>query len=215
MGLTSDFAGAPGTMESMFRGTRGIVGWVLVAAALTAEAKDKGGSGLGVILSTDYQAPAPATMGFNLGLDFSRFARLTGGFGASLQTNENVAPLYIKSLFTSMAYIFLLGQVKWMSIYNFFSGDDDTLSMLGTAGARFELFVPGWKVSPTIGIAAASYDVTPEGFHDLTSGSHVYYTAGLDLLSDGLNVRAGLNYSPQLPAKWKYGFYAGIGVAAW
>ena len=74
-----------------------------------------------------------------------------------------------------------------------------------TLGGAFNLFVPGWNFSPTVGVGYAAITVTISGTTETlsqsvggfaASDSHTYVIAGIDwVTSGGFNLGAGVNIS--------------------
>lgn len=128
--------------------------------------------------------PAPTLIGINLAYNVTDFLRASAGYGSL-------------SVATSLSF-----------------GSDGSLTANEASAKTFGVgvrgLVPGWSVSPTVGLhfAHVSYSgaggLTVGGFQE--SGSHIYGSLGVDWqASFGLNLSAGYNYS----------FKSGIGGSAY
>lgn len=184
--------------------------------------------------------PSAASLGLGLNLtSFFRLHANLGGYNNALANaprgvyNYTLAPIeagavaVVKPLFFGLAWFFdgLINFVtsghneKHLKYEDFWAGGSykrlkspylDSQAVLSYGGGS-QLFVPGWKLSPTAGIDWAHYDSSGSAYGLKGTGSHTYYKGGLDWQGvDGGNAAAGLNFCPNFTKK-ACGFYMSIG----
>ncbi|MGE4232546.1 MAG: hypothetical protein AB7F43_04375 [Bacteriovoracia bacterium] len=177
---------------------------------------------VGVLLSGN-GAPAPSPAGLELAINATSFLRFDAGFGAYTTEGPNLlrgaGNLTIRPILYAFAWLFdAIGQfmskgkvpthLKWSEYrYQYL----DSRKSLFTYGGGLKLFVPGWSLSPTVGANWAAYNVSGSPYGIGTSGTHIYYSGGLDFQSEGgFHLGVGYNYCPGLP-KIACGVYGTIG----
>ncbi len=80
-----------------------------------------------------------------------------------------------------------------------------------TYGGGAQLFIPGASLSPTAGASWARYDSKGDTYGLKGTGSHIYYSGGLDWQAkSGTNVAVGFNWCPKLSRR-ACGWYGQLG----
>lgn len=199
----------------LYRGVKHLFALALVFGALPALAKgSQGREPLSVVVSLDYNTPAPSAMGLNLGLNLTSFLRVSGGFGTYIKSGDSLMKTYSLGLASTFGYVLTLGQVRYSAIYDYLGGNSQGWESVLTRGAEATLLVPGLSLSPALGVGYASYLASDGAYGVLAAGSahHVYYNGGLDLAHKSFHAKGGMHYSPQLPSKLQKTYYFGLGV---
>ncbi|MEW6054977.1 MAG: hypothetical protein AB1540_00045 [Bdellovibrionota bacterium] len=165
--------------------------------------------------------PAVSAAGINAGLNLGDMFRLNAGIGgANSSFGDNIGKALYNGTVAPLGYF--LSWIVYQMFVNPFSrraGPDyrdfrrryDPGQSIFTYGAGAKVFVPGLSFSPVAGIGFSRYSSKrhPYGLDD--SGSHAYYSAGVDWQSSsGFNLGAGYNICPKL-SDGACGIYVNIG----
>lgn len=185
---------------------------VMTAAATPASAKVRFARGNRVGVLFGYQSPAPATLGTSVGVYLFDFLRLEGGFGVGGEIPGSALSTFATAMATTTFYVVTAGLIKWQDIYRFLKNEDPPTNFLTTLGGGIRIFLPGAPLVPSAGIHYAAGSVTGTVLGLSGDFRHVYYSLGLDWQSRiGLNIGAGLNYSPSLPEAARYLAFVNVG----
>ncbi len=157
--------------------------------------------------------PIPGSAGLNLGWNITSFLRVSGGFSSYTNAEGGFFEDMSESIISGLFYIILLGLADYDDVREFFDTEDESVHkyVFSYAGG-LNFFVPGWNLSPTVGVQVGSYSSKNNPFGLRNSESYVCYRTGLEWQTKvGLMLGVGYSYTPVLPAGLRNKYYAQLG----
>ena len=149
--------------------------FIIVTSSLNAWSEShraKRSFGFGLTLND----PLPAHYGLGLFYNINDFMQIEFAAGfASQGLGDSAADEIGTTLTTAMFWIITLGLIDWEDIRDFVKDEDEAVvRTLFAWGGGLNFFVPGWSLTPMVGIGLGGWSANNSPFGLTDSGSHVY-----------------------------------------